>query len=76
MAPLSGFIPPLFSSQSTAFHRLAPTSGVVCAIAEDYSPEIGLRLAIKVRTISGSNRRFDQSRLRGFSTVRQAVSAL
>jgi len=50
--------------------------GVVCAIAEDYSPEIGLRLAIKVRTISGSNRRFDQSRLRGFSTVRQAVSAL
>jgi len=50
--------------------------GVVCATAEDYSPEIGLRLAIKVRTISGSNRRFDQSRLRGFSTVRQAVSAL
>jgi len=65
-----------FSKRSTAFHSLAPTSGVVCAIAEDYSPEIGLRLAIKVRNISDSDRRFDLPRLRGFSTIRQAVSAL
>jgi len=59
-----------FSKRSTAFHSLAPTSGVVCAIAEDYSPEIGLQLAIKVRTISGSNRRFD---LRGFAIFQRFV---
>jgi len=76
MAPLLGFIPPSFSSQSTAFHSRAPTMGVVCTTAEDYSPEIGLRLTIKVRTISDSDRRFDPPRLRGFSTIRQAVSAL